>query len=79
MSYHSEPKTAQQIHEIFQQHIAARAREADCMYDQSHEYSLSNVLGPSKNTSRRRVNYTTIFCAICLAVWLVAAIAEHVR
>ena len=52
-------------------------------YDRSHlkesnlpdrDYNLAGILGPSANRSRRRVNYTTIFCAIVLFLWALAMI-----
>ena len=34
---------------------------------------------PSTIPFRRRLNYTTAFCAVCLAVWLAAEVWEIVR
>ena len=50
----------------------------NCFYDHA------NCLHEGPNVSHlrrrgRRLNYITIFCAICLAVWLMATIAEHIR
>ena len=57
---------------------------AEPLYDHSHEYEHANCLHDGPNVSHlrrrgRRLNYITIFCAICLAVWLMATIAEHIR
>ena len=40
-------------------------------------YSLANVLGAGANKSRKRLNYTTIFCAIALIFSALVMIFTH--
>jgi len=45
-------------------------------YNQGHEYPLANVLGPSANKSRRRLNWFNWFAGLTLLAAVVAAIME---
>ena len=38
----------------------------------ARDFPLANVLGAGANRSRKRLNYTTIFCAITLIAWALA-------
>ena len=40
-------------------------------------YPLANVLGEGAHTSRKRLNYTTIFCAIALLFSALVMIFTH--
>jgi hypothetical protein len=51
--------------------------DPDPLFDRSREkqpYVHANILGPSANRSRRRINYTTIFCAFVLFLWILEMI-----
>ena len=41
------------------------------------DYPLANVLGAGANKSRKRLNYTTIFCAIALLFSALVMIFTH--
>ena len=41
------------------------------------DFRLANVLGAGANTSRKRINYTTIFCAIALLFSALVMIFTH--
>ena len=47
-----------------------RPHEAEPAWDRP--YVHANILGPSKNVSHRRLNYTTWACGFLLFIWLVA-------
>jgi hypothetical protein len=48
----------------------------DSFYDHESvkEYPFTNILGNTQNVSHRRIDNTTIFCAITLILWVLAMI-----
>jgi hypothetical protein len=45
-------------------------------YNQGHEYPYANILGDTRNRSRRRINWFNWFAGLTLLAAVVAAIME---
>ena len=53
------------------------AKLRDPLYHHEEDYPHANILGPSQNTSRKRLNYTTYFLIATAVSFAVSYIFFH--